>query len=321
MQELKAGFVYTAESGLLTSMDYSESNDLFVFTNSDGILKLYDLNSVEEKKELHCKLYGCHIARFTRSNDAVISSSFPRGHDHAIRLHCLHNNAYLRFFKGHTDTVLSLDMCKTGDEFLSSSKDGTVRLWDLRTERGLGCLRSQTGQSVPFAAFDPTGLVFSAVTDDGQITTYDLRKLAPFSVNKLRPDPAHIRNFSFSPDGKYLAVLLTDGRVVILDSIQFIPISTICGDDTPYKQIASISFSVDSMSILCLTHLLEKECNGAGATCYVFSVKTGKHEQTLVIPAQHISSVSTLPSVAFHPHRFLASFLVESTLSFFIPFH
>jgi WD40 repeat protein len=39
---------------------------------------------------------------------------------------------YLRYFKGHRDAVVSLEMSPSSDMFLSASKDKTVRMWDLR---------------------------------------------------------------------------------------------------------------------------------------------------------------------------------------------
>ena len=51
----------------------------------------------------------------------------------SIRYLSLHDNRYLRYFKGHRDRVSALSMSPRDDSFLSAAMDRTVRMWDLRT--------------------------------------------------------------------------------------------------------------------------------------------------------------------------------------------
>ena len=76
--------------------------------------------------------YGVGIARFTHDPLSVIAAS-RNDFDDAIRYLSLHDNRYLRFFKGHTDRVVALEMSPKEDSFASAAADDTVRLWDLRT--------------------------------------------------------------------------------------------------------------------------------------------------------------------------------------------
>lgn len=43
------------------------------------------------------------------------------------------DKSYIRYFKGHTKRVTSLEMSPKDDTFLSGAEDDTVRLWDLRS--------------------------------------------------------------------------------------------------------------------------------------------------------------------------------------------
>jgi WD40 repeat protein len=50
-----------------------------------------------------------------------------------IRYLSLHDNQYVRYFKGHKDKVTQLEVSPTDDMFISASRDHSVRLWDLRS--------------------------------------------------------------------------------------------------------------------------------------------------------------------------------------------
>ena len=81
-------------------------------------------------------------------------SIFPSGHNvkESIRPFCrylsLHDNKFLRYFKGHTKRVISLEMSPADDTFMSGSVDNTVRLWDLRSPTCSGIMHVQASQAV-----------------------------------------------------------------------------------------------------------------------------------------------------------------------------
>lgn len=99
------------------------------------------------------------------------------------------------------------------DNFLSCSKDNTVRLWDTQTKNWQGQLLLR---SPYLAAYDPSGTVFAVgCPSSGSILLYDVRAYdkAPFAtvdvVDQGRGlDPAHVvrgwTKLEFSNDGKSL---------------------------------------------------------------------------------------------------------------------
>jgi COMPASS component SWD2 len=76
----------------------------------------------------------------------------------------LHDHKTLRKFRGHAGTVVDLSMCPVDDLFLTSSKDGTIGLWDLKNA---GCVARldlpKETEGTPHAVFDSTGMVFAAM--------------------------------------------------------------------------------------------------------------------------------------------------------------
>jgi WD40 repeat protein len=110
----------------------------------------------------------------------------------SIRYLSLHDNKYLRYFKGHRDRVCALSMAPRDDSFLSAAMDRTVRLWDLRTNVCQGLLHvpmpsppsssaassSAAHKHLPaggkvLVAHDPEGMVFAVATSPNIVKLYD----------------------------------------------------------------------------------------------------------------------------------------------------
>jgi len=90
------------------------------------------------------------------------------GQRHAINYLSLHDNKILRQFRGHSGEVTNISMSPADDSFLTSSKDRTIRLWDLKQAGSLASMDMHRGgkdmtidpNGCPLAAYDSTGLVF-----------------------------------------------------------------------------------------------------------------------------------------------------------------
>ena len=106
-----------------------------------------------------------------------------------IRYLSLHENKYIRYFTGHKSRfassrgpsrpypprtrVTSIDISPSEDSFLSSSLDGTARLWDARSANCQGVLHCGEGQSL--ATYDPKGVVFAIGSNPSTVSLYDAR--------------------------------------------------------------------------------------------------------------------------------------------------
>lgn len=93
------------------------------------------------------------------------------GQRNAINYLSVYDNKLLRKFRGHSDVVTDISMSPADDTFLSSSKDRTVRLWNIQQAGSLAQLELPANAAgTPHAAFDSTGLVFAvtATMADGK---------------------------------------------------------------------------------------------------------------------------------------------------------
>jgi COMPASS component SWD2 len=147
--------------------------------------------------------------------------------DDSIRYMSLHDNNYLRYYKGHQGLVTSLEMAPMDDTFLSAATDDTVRLWDLRTANAQGLLNI-AGR--PAVSYDPSGAVFAVIVtplpQQPTLLLYDLRNYErlPFLDVTLPPAPGPPASdggyvtLTCSNNGKHILIGASGGGGSVLDA-------------------------------------------------------------------------------------------------------
>jgi len=116
--------------------------------------------------------------------------------------------------KGHTRPVTAL-LPYTNDTLLSASKDGSLRMWDIRSgaQKATWALQ-QPAVALAGAAGDPSGPVWVALAD-GSVQSLDTRASTP--VTKLRTGAAAARTIAVSGDGREIALGSADGTAILFD--------------------------------------------------------------------------------------------------------
>lgn len=90
--------------------------------------------------ELHCDvLFG----KFTWVQSVFRSHDLPcvadiQGTEHALRYLSLHDNQYVRYFKGHSARVSAVAMSPKNDLFMSAAE-----VWRCAVSAHVGCCRGQ----------------------------------------------------------------------------------------------------------------------------------------------------------------------------------
>jgi len=107
----------------VNSLDISGDGELVVTAADDESCHLYAVSQGRRKKTLLAKKNGVEQIKFTHASHAVICA----GNDFYCRYWSLHDNQYLRYFRGHRDRITSLAMCPKDDSFISASLDRTIR--------------------------------------------------------------------------------------------------------------------------------------------------------------------------------------------------
>lgn len=208
----------------MTSLDFDDTGELAIVARSDDTLQIYNCKEGKHAKELKSQKYGVHLARFSHHAQSIIYASTKV--DDTIRFLSTHDNSYIRYFKGHTDTVTSIALSPSSDMFMSCSKDNTVRLWNLSSPNYVGLLNLHG----PYlAAYDPSATVIAIASPPTQsILLYDIRNydkppFATFDLLELEqrflgPQKGEWTKMEFSNDGKSLVIATNGNGHFVLDA-------------------------------------------------------------------------------------------------------
>ncbi|KAI6090389.1 WD domain-containing protein [Hypoxylon rubiginosum] len=165
----------------ILSLDYDDPGELLMTSESDETIQIYKVRDGRHDKQLMSKKYGVKQAKFTHHSSSIVYASTKQ--NDAIRYLTTHDNVFIRYFEGHTDAVTCLAMHPGNDDFISCSKDNTVRLWNAGSKTETGVLYLNT----PYlAAFDPSGQVFAIGSPtSGAILLYDHRNFDKAPVSEF----------------------------------------------------------------------------------------------------------------------------------------
>ena len=164
------------------------------------------------------RIWAVHQQPQLKQQGSVTSVAFSRdgrtvaagggaGSDHAIRLWYVRSHKLVGVLRGHKDIVSDVAFSPDRRTLASSSWDGTIRLWNVRTHQKLYSLPGGGGEIL--IAFSPDGHTLASVRADGTIQLWNLRTRPPREEEPplQGPDGFHHTRYAlaFSPDGHTLA--------------------------------------------------------------------------------------------------------------------
>lgn len=154
----------------------------------------------------------------------------------------MHDNRYLRLFKGHSDKVTSLSMSPIMDSFITASNDKKVFLWSLDSPSPVARLQLPMEIQHPYVAYDSSGLVFGVMGKDTlrkeqTLKLFDSRNYDKGPFQEIAPARDTISSvasqaqtqrllestwtdFQFSPDGSKILVNTNSEFCMIIDGFE-----------------------------------------------------------------------------------------------------
>ncbi|EFA83078.1 hypothetical protein PPL_03866 [Heterostelium album PN500] len=272
----------------INSMDFYKDGTLLVTASDD--------------ESIHFKKYGVDLIRFTHHNNAILCAS-KNAWDESLRYLSLHDNKYIRYFKGHRNRVVSLSMSPKEDTFMSGSLDDTIRLWDLRTSTCQGIMRRNNR---PAVSYDPEGLILATAVSANTIKLFDARNYdrGPFMSFVIQyNNPVEWTSMKFSNDGKYILLTTTENTIFLIDSFYGQTVQTFTSFTNDNASVMEASFTPDTQYVI---------AGSEDGTIHVWRTLTGEE---VAVWGGHTSKVGC---VQWNPKMMMAASAC-STLSFWIP--
>lgn len=211
-----------------TSIDFDDSGEFLLLSRTDDTIQLYNTKAGAHAKELKSQKYGSALARFTHHSTSILYASTKV--DDGIRYLSMHDNSFIRYFRGHEGRVTSLSLSPGNDQFLSASLDNTIKMWDCRSPNATGSLNFE---SPWLTAYDPSATVIAVASPPAQtVLLYDLKNYdkPPFaSFDLLEKERKYESLYSqrggegwtsleFSNNGKYILIATNGPGHYVVDA-------------------------------------------------------------------------------------------------------
>ncbi len=162
-----------AEGRQVHSLALDPKNELVAVGCHDGTIRLVDLKSRKEARELVGHVGPVHAVAFSRDGAAILSG----GEDGAVLAFHRTTGKEVRRFAGHRGPVRAVAAAPDGSDAASAGDDHRVCLWDLRSNRSRAELR---GHEQPVTSLAYTALGDRIVSGDrgGALLVWNITKLS-----------------------------------------------------------------------------------------------------------------------------------------------
>jgi WD40 repeat protein len=208
---------FKAHRDQIYSINFSPDGRQIATASSSGIVKIWNLQgkALVELKVNSVPVYGVNFS----PNGQLLAIAFRDG-DVWLWDVGGERPKKVTSFKAHREAVYSVSFSpvrltlspEVGQQIVTTSRDGTAKLWDLQ---GNFLTEFKGHQDLIYrAAFSPDGRTIATASRDG---TTKLWNLQGNLMTDLKGDPFPVYSVSFSPDGKRVATASSDGTARVWD--------------------------------------------------------------------------------------------------------
>ncbi|KAG7930179.1 hypothetical protein KL934_005109 [Ogataea polymorpha] len=233
----------------ITSIDFDHTGQFLITAGVDESIHLYDVAKGKHVKPIYSKKYGCHLAKLGRKENTCVFASTKE--NDTIRYLSLHDNSFIRYFKGHTALVTDLAMADLNHMFVSASYDHTVRLWDTRSANCQATL--VTDERPSSIALDPSNTVVAI--HNAYSNVLSLHAVAhltdrPFSTVVCDfVKPSSVTKIDFMNNNKYILITTNSTEHFLLDAFNLSLVARLPGQlpliEREYPDTGNLTVSPD----------------------------------------------------------------------------
>ena len=195
----------------LSQLKISEKGD-WIALGGNGSLVVWEWASQSYVLEQQCQGHSVQCVAYSPCATKIATGAT----DGAVKIWSASSGFCIVTFKNHSGTVTGLSWLRSGFALASSSKDGTVRVYDLRRYRNFRTLTTPTPQRLADVTTDPGGeLVGAAGGDSGSVFLWSVR--TGRLLDEFANHESACANVNFSPVSSRLLSCSWDGSAVITD--------------------------------------------------------------------------------------------------------
>ena len=197
------------------------------------------------------------------------------------------------FLIGHNDSVNGVAFSPDGKRLVSSSQDGSIRLWDTATHQPIGAPLS-LGQLTPSSlAFSPDGKILAVGLSNATVQLWEMASV-PTPGAVLAGHTSRVSSVAFSPDGALLAAGSDDTTILLWNVASGQPAGQPLIGHT--KGVNGVAFSPDGTRLA---------SSGLDESVRLWDVASGQPIGAPLVDesrvALQVDSLKTNASVAFSP--------------------
>ena len=272
----------------VTSVAVSADEQTIVSGSDDGLVKVWDARTGQEKLSLAGHTRPVRSVAITADGLRIVSASF----DGLVKVWDAHTGKEQLTLKGHTGAVLSMAVSGDGRRIVSGSADLTAKVWDAGGKEKFS-LKGQSG-AVPSVAMSGDGRCI-VTANSATATVWDGETGEKKHTLKGHSDLVY--SVAVSPDGKRIASASYDHTVKVWDAASFENLLTFDAHKGP---VYSVAFA-DGLTIV---------SGGKDGLVKVWDVRTGREKLSL---KGHMDSVTSV--AASGAGRCIASGSADGTVA------
>lgn len=191
------------------SIHFNQDETTVASSSWDGTMKVHDLNTGKRIQLFDFKEEGSAYNILWGKNDLYLISS----HGNLLKMWEIDTHAPVREFIGHQELITSLHLSPDQNSLLSSSGDGTIRMWDIGS--GLLIKKFKIPGAVHMSIFSADGRFVYSAGSDRTIRMWDIATSK--AIRTFEGHKGEVTSLVLSPDGKMLISLSLDGATKFWD--------------------------------------------------------------------------------------------------------
>lgn len=265
----------------VTAMSTVSEGERFVSGATDGSLRI---GSLLHDDALFTTQMASSVTTITAFKDSYfVVTGYQDGN---IILLNAETGETVRTIRGHDGKVTSLVVSDDGKTVLSSSEDGSIRIWDSVSGQELQKFGddNETTRSMTLLP-DSTAFVSSETTTDGQ-NTLRIRTLAQTEDNDNVRDFAmldtDVKNLGFDASGNYLVTISEDGDITLW-----------AWEDGSVER--TIETNTGISTALLMPNKRHTLLGTHQSKLTIWNIETGKHIYTFDTPSDRVTSTAISP--------------------------